>query len=93
MTSLHAFRLELPAGDPFTGIARDVARRYAEVLGAASADAEAFGAAVARAIEGAAGSDVNVELAFAAPAGAVEVHLQSGGRSSVVRRDIAAGRT
>jgi hypothetical protein len=92
MTSLHAFRLELPAGDPFTGIARDVARRYAEVLGAPTADAEAFAAAVTEVIDQAT-LHASVEMAFDAPAGAVEVHLHVGGRSSVVRRDIAAGRS
>ena len=89
MTLPHPFRLELPAGDPFTGIARDVARRYAEVLGAGGDDAEAFGAAVAKAIE-TAGAHTAVELAFDAPPGAIEVRVQGGGHSAVIRRELTA---
>jgi hypothetical protein len=82
-----AFRMHVPFDAAYQAMVPEVASRYAELVGASSADAAALAAAVAGAIErlgAGAGADALVDLAFRPSPASVHVDVSCNGRHETV---------
>lgn len=89
------FSLQVPIDDPFRSLGTEIAAKFVDVLGGASADGETLADAVQAAMtEVSAGHAPHaiVQLAFESNSGGLQVTLQCGGRSTVVRHALAAAK-
>ncbi|MEZ5320149.1 MAG: hypothetical protein R2752_22295 [Vicinamibacterales bacterium] len=86
------FTLSLPADARYRGLASEIARKYAEYAGGTEADATALSAAVAGAVDQAAGEagegDIRVE--FRADPSGVDVTLHWADGSSALHHPLPA---
>jgi len=92
--SRDAFVLRVPADPAFRDLAVDVVGRYIELLGGPDAERARFDAALAEAINklGADPDDV-LDLICTTRSDGFDLTIRCGGRSTVVRHPLAAGKS
>jgi hypothetical protein len=88
--------LLVPVEERYRDVVVDLARKYVEIAGGSSADADALAVALRASVDRmttAAGADDEMHLAFRVAAHGVEVHLRCGKRSSIVTKPLPARNT
>jgi hypothetical protein len=88
--------LLVPVEERYRNLAVELARKYVEIAGGSSADADALGVALRASVEEmtkTAGADEEMHLAFRVESHGVEVHLRCGKRSSIVTKPLPARNT
>lgn len=89
------FSLQVPIDDRFRTLGPEIAAKFVEVVGGGAADGEAFAEAVSAAMTTVAtghGPHADVHLAFESNAGGLQVTLNCGGHTTVVRHALAAAK-
>ena len=90
---MSRFALQVPLDPTYRGLGAEIAAKYAEVLGAAPAEAQALAASVDEAMNtvgDGASADADVALEFVAVATGIEVRVRCGDRSTVVTHPLPA---
>jgi hypothetical protein len=86
------FTLSVPADPRYRVLAPELAGKYVELVGGSAADGKTLARAVSRAMSDfarSAGASADLELAFHAEGGEVEVTVRCGGRSTRVKHSLA----
>ena len=89
------FSLQVPIDDRFRTLGPEMAAKFVEVLGGAAADGEALAESVGAAmteVSAAHGPHADVHLTFESNPGGLQVTLECGGHSTVVRHALAAAK-
>jgi hypothetical protein len=88
--------LLVPVEDRYRDLAVELARKYMEIAGGSSADADALASAVRGALDkmnAALGADGEAQLAFRLDAHGVEIDVRCGSQSSTVTKPLPARNT
>jgi len=89
------FTMSVPLDARYRSLAPAVAGKYAELLGAAPADAEGLMAALTKTLDGLAGSagaDAHADLVFHRAVDGVQIDVHCAGRSTVLKHLLPATR-
>ena len=88
-----AFTLRVPADSRFRALAPELVRRYVEIAGGSEAEREAITRALIEAVDGLAGSSGEaLELVCMSRPAGFDLTVRCGGRETVVRHSLAAGK-
>jgi hypothetical protein len=83
-------RLSVPPAGELRAIARDVAVKVAEYLGANAPDATSLAATLERSVDGLSAGQEQIEFVFCKSAGELLIEARAGGRTSEVRHPLPA---